>query len=372
MNWKGRELPNSIYRMKRCRFPVLLLLALVMTAVSCHKDDGRFILNGFYTPKGSVQTDSMILVTGIDSRFDRTDTIFPADGSFTWSFIPDTVTPLILIFPNGITQAVFADKGLTSRITIPDSGSIVIGGGNYNDAYQSFKEKVHDGITRIQITEMIDSFIKADPFSEVTPMLLYEYMIRKYHADRKDLEPLIKKMSGNMQDCPFIMNLKTKFGTESTGNNYITPTNLVDTLLLSKPFSDIAKNQHLLVCVWASWDERSNEARKELTRLKELYTDRNFTIADISIDTNIRRWKAAVSNDTLDWVSYCDPEGWNSRIIQDGQVQELPVYILFSGLKRIILKTADLTEMDLTLESELALLKKSEKITPRKFRITGM
>ena len=358
--------------MKRCTFPVLLLLAVVMAAVSCRKESDRFVLNGIYTANGSRGTDSMILVTGIDSRFDRTDTIFPADGSFKWSFTPDTVTPLLLLFPDGTRQAVFAEKGITSQIIFPDSGSIVIGGGYCNDSFQSFMESVNDVTTLDRMTERIDSFIRTDPFSEVTPMLIYEFMIQRFHANKAEIEPLLKKMSGNMQDCPFVVNLKSGFGGETSGSSYITSTNMIDTSMVKVPFSQIGDNQHLLVCIWASWDEKSNEARKEMTRFKEFYSDRLFTIADISIDTNPGRWKEAVAKDTLDWVSYCDTEGWNSRIIREGQIQELPVYMLCSGLKRIILKTNSLTEMDLLLESELPLKKKPEKITPRKFRITGM
>ncbi|MBO7587995.1 MAG: hypothetical protein J6T18_01030 [Bacteroidaceae bacterium] len=358
--------------MKRCPFPVLLVLLLVMTAVSCRKERNRFVLNGIYSSVGSAGTDSMILVTGIDSRFDRTDTVFPAGGSFTWSFTPDTITPLLLVFPDGTCQAVFADKGLTAQMTIPDSGNIVISGGYCNDSYQSFKDRVYEGMSRSRITECIDSFIKADPFSEVTPMLIYEYLVMRYHFDRKEIEPLVRKMSGNMQDSPFLVNLKSGFGSESTGNNYISAFNLIDTSMVKKPFTGISENQHLLVCIWASWDERSNEARKEMVRFRDFYSDRVFNIADISLDVNPGRWKEVVAGDTLEWESYCDTEGWNSRLIREGQIRELPVYVLFSGVKRIILKTNSLTEMDIRLDEELPKKRKTGKTEPRKFRITGL
>ena len=358
--------------MKRCPFPAILVLVLFVAVVSCHKEKDRFFLKGVYTSQGSTVTDSMILVTGIDNRFDRIDTIFPADGSFVWSFTPDTVTPLLLIFPDGTSQALFAEKNLTAQITIPDSGDIVIGGGRYNDSYQSFREKIDDGMSESRMSECIDSFIKTDPFSEVTPMLIYQYMVQRYHSDQKEIEALLKRMSGNMQDSPFVVQLKSGFGGETSGNNYMTAFDVIDTTMSRTPFMGIGDNRHLLVCIWASWDEESNEARKQMSRFKEFYSDRLFTIADISIDTNFRRWKEAVARDTLDWVSYCDTEGWNSRLIREGFIKELPVYVLFSGLKRIILKTNSLTEMDLRLDSELPTIKKTEPITPRKFRITGL
>ena len=59
-------------------------------SVSCGRHKGEFVLHG------TVQDDTdSILVVGLDSRFDRTDTIICNNGVFKWSFRPDTATALI-------------------------------------------------------------------------------------------------------------------------------------------------------------------------------------------------------------------------------------------------------------------------------------
>lgn len=373
---KGKEPPKNrlgntakLY-MKRyiVRFlPILILLLL--SAAACNRNRNLFVLHGTLSGNSS---ESVVYVLGIDNRFDRIDTISFTGERFVWSFTPDTVTPLLLILPDGREQALFAEKGIEASLFVPDSGETMVQGGYCNDSYQAFKSAAANDTAVNQIYTRIDSFITADPFSEVTPMLLYEYMVKKHHAKQLDIDNLIKKMSGNMQDCPFIGDLKSGFGAELTGNYYVSGIFLNDTTMQRISFSSVAENEHLVVCVWASWNEKSDEARKKLSLLSEYYADRKFTIADISIDTNLERWKEAVKKDTVEWVSYCDTEGWNSRLLRDGLVEELPVYILFSGLKRIILKTGSLEEMDVRLDAELPLKERTDRITPRKYRITGL
>lgn len=65
-----------------------------------------------------------------------------------------------------------------------------------------------------------------------------------------------------MQDCPFIGDLKSGFGAELTGNYYVSGIFLNDTTMQRISFSSVAENEHLVVCVWASWNEKSDEARK--------------------------------------------------------------------------------------------------------------
>ena len=153
--------------MKRL-FPAIITL-LVLLTVSCGRNKGMFILHGTVLDG----TDS-ILVVGLDNRFENADTIFCTGGQFTWKFRPDTVTTLVLILPDGRHHPVFAEKNVESFITIPaDTGLFSVSGGSCNDAYQSFYLASAADTTLDLITARIDSFITADPFSEVTPYLIY-------------------------------------------------------------------------------------------------------------------------------------------------------------------------------------------------------
>ena len=343
--------------MKRL-FPVMLTMLMLLSA-SCGKK-GMFILHG------TVQDDiDSILVVGFDSRFDRIDTIFCHNGKFNWSFRPDTVTTLILILPDGRHHPVFAQKDVESVITIPsDTGLFSVSGGIFNEQYQSFYLASLNDSTFKQTESRIDSFITRDPFSEITPYLIYDRMVLRNHAGQQAVARIINKMSGNMQDAPFLTSLKSEFKEGLPNNVYLTPA-LRDSAGYRIQITQSSGNRNdLLLCVWASWNGTEGlRARKSLGTLLEKYSERYFNVADVSIDVNAERWKETISRDTLSWFSYIDTDGWQSRIIQSTNVAYLPVYILLNSAKKVTYVTNSLDDMDKELDRVLAKTKTEKSKT---------
>ena len=297
-----------------------------------------------------------IVVVGIDSRFENVDTIFSRDGQFKWKFRPDTVTTLILVLPDGRCHPVFAEKGVESFITIPsDSALFSVSGGYCNDSYQSFYLASQRDTSMQQTAARIDSFISRDPFSEVTPFLIYDQMVRKYHAPESAIEPLIKRMSGNMQDAPYLVSLKSEFSRDFATNSYLDNYSVTDSAGQKRSFIDIGGTaNHLLVCVWASWmGNRGIQARDTLRYFLDKYQDRHLNVTDLSIDANPARWKETIARDTVLWTSYNDPQAWESSIVKRATIRNAPVYVLFTGTKRLLFKSGSLAEIDSQLDKTL-------------------
>ena len=297
-----------------------------------------------------------IVVVGIDSRFENVDTIFSRDGQFKWKFRPDTVTTLILVLPDGRCHPVFAEKGVESFMTTPsDTGLFSVSGGYCNDSYQSFYLASQRDTSMQQTAARIDSFISRDPFSEVTPFLIYDQMVRKYHAPESAIEPLIKRMSGNMQDAPYLVSLKSEFSRDFATNSYLDNYSVTDSAGQKRSFIDIGGTaNHLLVCVWASWmGNRGIQARDTLRYFLDKYQDRHLNVTDLSIDANPARWKEAIARDTVLWTSYNDPQAWESSIVKRATIRNAPVYVLFTGTKRLLFKSGSLAEIDSQLDKTL-------------------
>lgn len=336
--------------MKRPFFAISALLLLLLAA-SCNRNKGMFILHG------TVQdgTDS-ILVVGFDGRYVDTDTISCPDGQFTWKYRPDTVTTLILVLPDGRRHPVFAEKDVESFITIPaDTGLFNVSGGYCNESYQSFYlASIADSVME-QTAARIDSFITKDPFSEVTPYLIYDCMVLKYHAKESDIESLVKRMSGNMQDAPYLVSLKADFNKSVAGNVYLDNYSVTDSTGHTRRFLEIGgTSNYLLVCVWASWMEQTGiEARDTLQYFLNKYRERNLNVMDLSIDVNADRWKETISRDTLDWLSYIDTNGWEGKLVKNAILQTVPAYVLLANTKRIMYKTTSIEELDKELDKTL-------------------
>ncbi len=334
----------------KTRFSAIIALTVLLLTASCGKK-GMFVL------QGTVQdgTDT-ILVLGIDSRFEDADTIFCREGQFKWKFHPDTVTTLILVLPDGRYHPVFAEKDVESFITIPsDTGLFQVSGGYCNDSYQAFYLASQNDTAMEQAAARIDSFITRDPFSEVTPFLIYDQMVRKYHARESVIEPLIKRMSGNMQDAPYLISLKAEFEKPASNNLYFDSYAVKDSTGQKRQFIDIGGTSNsLLVCVWASWMGQAGlDARDTLEYFRQKYHDRFFNVIDLSVDVNIDMWKKTIENDTVRWPSYSDPTGWESRIVKNANLQTLPAFILFSGSKRLMYKTTSTKDLDIELDKTL-------------------
>ena len=336
--------------MKRLFLAISALILLLFA--SCNRNKGMFILHG------TVQDGcDSILVVGLDNRFVDADTIFCTDGQFTWKFRPDTVTTLILILPDGRHHPVFAEKNVESFITIPsDTGMFCVTGGPCNEAYQSFYLSSTADSTLNQTVARIDSFITADPFSEVTPFLLYDRLVLKYHAPESTIEPLIKRMSGNMQDAPYIISLKNEFNRDIPGNVYMDNVSVKDTTGYKHEFLQIGgASNNLLVLIWASWmDSSCMKLRDTLNYFLDKYNGRYFTVTDVSIDVNSELWKKAVASDTLNWISYNDPNGWESRLVRGSNLQTAPAFLLFTGTKRLVYKTTSIEDLDKELDKTLS------------------
>jgi len=334
----------------KTRFSAITALFVILLTASCGKKD-MFVLQG--TIQDSADT---IIVVGLDSRFENVDTIFSRDGQFKWKFRPDTVTTLILVMPDGRYHPVFAEKGVESFMTIPsDSGLFSVSGGYCNDSYQSFYLASHRDTSLEQTAARIDSFIIRDPFSEVTPFLIYDQMVRKYHAPESIIQPLIRRMSGNMQDAPYLTALKSEFYRDFASNSYLDNYSVMDSTGHKRAFIDIGGTaNYLLVCVWASWmGNPALQARDTLRYFLHKYQERHFNVMDLSIDANPAMWKEAIARDTVIWLSYNDPQGWESSIVKKASLRKAPVFVLFSGTKRLLFKSASITEIDSQLDKTL-------------------
>lgn len=353
----------------RTRVPaVFLVLVSIVIAACSHRD--------VFTLRGTIQDggNDSILVIGLDSRFERTDTIRCNKGQFKWSFNPDTVTTLILILPDGRRQPVFAEKGVVSTLFIPSDGSQTkLSGGYCNDSYQSFYLASLQDTCVEQAAARIDSMITRDPFNEITPYLIYERLVLKYHAEQSVIEKLISRMSGNMQDAPYLVALKAEFSESLSASASAPPNlyNLFDSVGVRHQFANIGDlSDKLLVLVWSSWQEDGLIARLEMAKLRSRYLDCKFSVIDVSIDVNRDRWVQAISKDSLSWTSYNDPQGWYSRIVRTAKIRSLPIYVLYNESRRVIFKTDNMYELDQELSRVLSKKDTSKKDPdkPLKFR----
>lgn len=337
--------------------PITAILLFFVTLVGCSQHDTGFTLHGIISGGGN----DTVFVTGIDSRYDRVDTIPVKDGVFTYKCDADTVIPLLLLYRDGRQDAVFADRNLTANYTVDSTGVGTVDAGIYNLQLADFLREAAGDSTYAQIINRIDSFIEKNPLSELSPYLIYRYCLRRNDIDKSRVMALTDKMSGLMHDNPLIADIRTEFGKSTRTFYQFTDYNMADTSF--RKVSEITdlheRSLNMLVCIWASWDSLSREANRAMNLLAEEYSKKKLAFAGLSIDTDRERWKAAIQTDSLESEQLIDWQGWNSNVVVQMNIERLPYYILLGPSGRILGKSYSIGDLRTNIE-ELDERKKSD------------
>ena len=315
--------------MKRLFSWVIILLCLC----SCGDKANTFVLEGTV---GSLTHDT-IYIYGADALYEHIDTVVVHDGMFRYSVAVDTVVPMWVVFPGGHREMVFADKGLTATIQgdTAATGRLSIVGSEQNALLHRFQERVV-GCSDREMLAIADSFIRANPYSEVSIYLLRENFVLRPNPDITKIKALIGSMSGNLQDNNYIKQLQHSLNAYKplTKNNAVNSYSICDSE--GKIVSTIDyKNTYLLITFWASWDEESRQRQRELVTLKEKYKNHNFDILSVSLDTNREAWLQAIDEDSATWRQACDFDGWSTGLVQRMHITNLPSNVLINPSRRV-------------------------------------
>jgi hypothetical protein len=285
---------------------------------------------------GKLQHDTFYIY-GADALYERIDTVVAHDGEFCYTAVVDTVTPLWVLFPNKHREIVFADKGLSTTLygDTASAGQIHIEGGGQNALLRSFYHRI-DSLNADEVVVVADSFIRANPYSEVSIHLLREYFVQVPKPDNTKIKTLIGSMSGNLQDNNYIRDLQHTLNAYKplTKNSVVANYNVTDASGKNVSTADY-KDTYLLITFWASWDEESRVRQRELIALKEKYAKHNFDILSISLDTERAAWMQAIGEDSLTWRQANDFDGWNTGIVQRMQVNHVPSNVLLNPQRRV-------------------------------------
>ncbi len=315
--------------MKHALYIGILLLCLC----SCKDKANTFVLEGHVS---SLVHDT-IYIYGADALHERIDTIISQDGAFSYTTSIDTVVPMWILFPNMQRKMVFANKGETVTLygdtTIAER--IHLNGGEPNILLHTFHERTK-GLQHKETVAVADSFIRNNPYSEVSIHLLREYFVEVPNPDYTRVKTLIGSMSGNLQDNNYIRQLQHSLNERRplVKNSIISNYNVNDTEGKNVSTSDY-KDTCLLVTFWASWDEESRMCQRELIATKEKYKEYNFDILSVSLDTDRKAWLQAIAEDSLTWRQANDFAGWETGFVQRMQIDHLPANVLFTPQRRI-------------------------------------
>lgn len=266
----------------------------------------------------------------------RIDTIYPREGKFVYTCLVDSFNGTFRLTNTvGATIPIYTLKGKQVELKGNFEHPQIKGTGE-NALYMDFIQSTSKISTSTEIAKIAEKWIQNHPQSKVSAYLINRYFVQVEHPDINHIRRLIDPLDGQIKDSPLIaLALRsitgTKGQTDITYFPYITYKDRQGKYLTWGS----EKDQITIVQLWASWDPNSITEREQLHQLLKDYTKNQLVVINISLDYDRNQWLSHCKDDNEQWKEYCDFKGFQTNVIQQLKIQELPYNIIINNTRQI-------------------------------------
>lgn len=313
---------------------LLVVLAALLGMMSCKKAS-NFELQGELK---DLQEEHIVVV--YDDPVSKTDTIFPENGKFTYTFTPDTTTLFRLVSSKGEMIPIFADKSVRVHLKGSFAQPLIQGDGD-NKEYGEFLSRIQqmegDSIGQLKAAE---EFIRTHLNSFASAYILNQYFIQTPHPDLEKIAGLAEPLHGAIKDSRVISvmfhTLPDNKNKSSMSSQYLNYFSCKDRKNKFITWSSSIGKTYTLINFWASWHQGSLAVRDSLAQIPDDLKGKNYRVLNISLDYNKDAWLQACKEDTKQWIEVCDYKGWNNQVVKQNKINQLPANILVDQNRRVM------------------------------------
>lgn len=287
------------YKVTLSLISYLLTLILFSSCIN----SGEVRIKGSFT---RMETADLFIYSP-DGGLDCLDTLHVEGGSFSWSAPLYADATFYIVFPNMSEQVVFASPG--DGIKIEGDGnqlkSIKVSGNEDNKLLTKFRLE-HNGDRRDSLIAAMKRFVKEHPDSRVSTHLQRE--INNYTFSNSGLK------------------IGTRLPAITLPPDSLSADRHTDTLTIGKP---------VLMVFWATWRSGSN-ANFRIRRLLNKYGKNSIQPISISLDTDPSFYRMNLGLDSVNWVTRCYRQSWETPVVQQLSVRTIPFFILADKNHKIL------------------------------------
>lgn len=286
--------------------PCIIVLITLFALTSCGGRKGELRIKGEF--KGLRNAD--LTIYSRDGVISGIDTLHIREGKIDWSceFSKKHGT-LTIVYPTFSTLTVFGSSGDVIKIEgdAKHLSGTKVSGNSENEAYTLLREQM-EGATIEEKAQQIKNFIRNHPESAVTRFLQLEELSRQ--------KPISLRAGAELP--PFT--LITRRG---------------DTIA-----TDSLKGKYTLIAFWANWRGGSSTMNSRIRRLRR-QAKKDLMCISYNMDVGGNVLNYIERTDTITWHSYCDQMAFQSELVTNLGIRDIPYYILTDTTARIICAGGD-------------------------------
>lgn len=332
-------------------FPTLSLVAIfISTLCSCGSDSGRFRFEGRFRNMNQGQ----LYVYSPDGETNGVDTIKVSEGRFAYETPLNGKATYILLFPNMSEQPIFGESGATAKISgdVSHLKEIEVTGTEDNEMMTKFRQDANR-LTPPEAADAAARFVEENPSSPVSAYIVKRYFIQTPEPNYSKASSLLTAIMKAQPEDGRIAKLKKqvdrlKASTTGTAIKNFTATDINGGKVGKGSLSAKAN----IVFTWASWSYDSQEQLRELDKLKKDH-GKDIALLGICLDADKADCRKTVDRDSLKWPNVCDGRMWNSPLLEQFGLGEVPGNVVIDRRGKVVARNLDSQKMKEKIETLL-------------------
>lgn len=328
--------------------PFCILCIILLSACSGQAD--------FFKIEGRLRNISQgeFYLYSTSGAMTKIDTIIVQDGRFAHQTFIDKPATLMLVFPNFSEQPIFAQPGRTAKIKgdVTHLKELEITGTKANKQMTSFRQSIAN-VSPPEAANLAEQFVKDNPDSEVSMYLIEKYFIKTPDPEYSRAIALLKHIidfNPNQVDAKRLRIQITKLSkTEVKKRVPIFSAQTTEGKNITQVF---CRKKVGVILAWASWNYDSQSYLRQLRHFKEAHPD-DVEVLTVSLDMSRQATLDIFKREDFYLPTICDQQVWDSKIVQDLAICQVPEMILIDKTGRIHSHHTDFYQMEQAAEKIL-------------------
>lgn len=379
-------------------FAFMTLSALLFSCGNNDKPVDEFIIHGKL--KNSLGEKIVLQQLKIDSIKPLDSTTIDENGEFNFKYKPQGISFYLLKISPDNFITLLADKGekieltgnarqLAAEYTVSGSpGSVLLNELNNHtrknfrktDSLYNIQELYMDSANYPKLKQQIDSmyelvfedqrhyiqdFIERNNTSLASLMAIYQVFGRQKVLNERDHFNYFKKLDNALYSIypqnEYVLELHTRVknvekviaekmkNLAKLDSGMVAPDiNLKNIGGYPQKLSSL-RGRYTLVFFWAASSQPSIKALEPYKWMYKKYRDKGFQIYAVSLDEDRRTWEYEVRENKLSWIHVSDLLGWESPVVKDYALDNIPYAVLVDKDGRILKRGITSEELPLWL-----------------------